>query len=156
MKKGLFLGLLLMASVHSYADPTPIDEELAARSGLPVTEIREFLANCGLNRQGLYFCTWSDFIVAERGLQKVVGQRDSRYPELKLALSAQIEHWKKKRDLLCQSARDDFGVRSHDPIAVMACKARLTEKIAKAMTKNDAAIPCKNTVHICYHDMTSQ
>ena len=114
MKK-LVLGLVVFASAHAFADPTPADE-ISARSGLPASEVSALLANCDSNQTSMNFCAWRDQIVAERELQQVIEQRKRERPEQKAPLDARIAKWKKARDASCEkSARTEWGDGSMRP-----------------------------------------
>ena len=91
------LWLLLIVSAAAHAEQTPADE-IAARSGLPASEVAGLLNNCDGSQTSMNFCAWRDQIVAERQLQQVVDKQIEAHPERKAALEAKISKWKKARD----------------------------------------------------------
>jgi len=134
MKK-LVLGLVVFASAHAFADPTPADE-ISARSGLPASEVSALLANCDSNQTSMNFCAWRDQIVAERELQQVIEQRKREHPEQKAPLDARIAKWKKARDASCEkSARTEWGDGSMRPAAQAICVTAATKKMVKKLSQ---------------------
>lgn len=146
MKKCLLPGLLLAASICVFADQAPA-EKLAARSGLPLPDIKEFLANCDSDdqtQQGIYFCTWRDLIVAEHELQQTINQIINQHPDRKAALETHSAQWKKERDTKCrETAHNSFGGGSIESTAAVTCEAILTENLTKAMKRNSSILPNK-------------
>lgn len=134
MKK-LAYGLFLLASAHAFAQQTPADE-IAARSGLPASEVAALLAECDANQTSMNFCAWRDQIVAERDLQQVIARQESEHPERKAALEARVARWKKARDASCEkSAIKEWGDGSMRPAAQSICATAATKKMTKRLSK---------------------
>ena len=154
MKKQFLLGLLLALSIPAFAAVQTLAEELAALSGLPLTEIQPMLDGCDSDDQtteGMYFCGWRDLIVAERDLQEIVDQRNSQRSEHKAALNVRIAQWKKARYADCKkSAHHDYAGGSIEPVVAIVCQGDETQDMVEAMKKNHTAIPCKKSVRVCH------
>ncbi|WP_322038446.1 lysozyme inhibitor LprI family protein [Burkholderia cenocepacia] len=128
------LWLLLMMSAAACADQTPADE-IAARSGLPASEVGALLNNCDSSQTSMNFCAWRDQIVAERELQQVVDKQVGEHPERKTALEAKIAKWKRARDASCEkSARKEWGDGSMRPAAQATCATAVTKKMTKRLS----------------------
>ncbi|KWI49280.1 hypothetical protein WM06_21340 [Burkholderia cepacia] len=135
------LWLLLMMSAAACADQTPADE-IAARSGLPASEVSALLSNCDSSQTSMNFCAWRDQIVAERELQQVVDKQIGEHPERKAALEAKVSKWKKARDASCEkSARKEWGDGSMRPAAQATCAAVVTKKMTKKLIASAARKP---------------
>lgn len=133
MKK-LIVCALVLASAQVFAGQTPADE-IAARSGLPASEVNALLADCDSNQTSMNFCAWRDQIVAERELQQVVEQQESDHPERKATLDARIAKWKKARDASCEkSARKEWDGGSMLPAARAICATAATKKMTKKLS----------------------
>lgn len=77
--------VLLVASGYALAEQTPADE-IAARSGLPASEVNALLAQCDSDQTSMNFCAWRDQLVAERELRQQVERQEHEHPERK-------KHW---------------------------------------------------------------
>ncbi|KDR28343.1 MULTISPECIES: lysozyme inhibitor LprI family protein [Caballeronia] len=140
MRKHCF-WLLLMMSAAARADQTPADE-IAARSGLPASEVGALLNNCDSSQTSMNFCAWRDQIVAERDLQQVVEKQIGEHPERKAALEAKIANWRKARDESCEkSARREWGNGSMRPAALAICATAATKKMTKKLSASTGGAP---------------
>ncbi|MBY8608197.1 MAG: DUF1311 domain-containing protein [Burkholderia sp.] len=129
-----YLWLLMVVSAVALADSTPADE-IAARSGLPASEVTALLNNCDSSQTGMNFCAWRDQIVAERELQQVVDKQVHAHPERKASLEARISKWKKARDASCEkSARKEWDDGSMLPAAKAICATASTKKMTKKLS----------------------
>ena len=139
--KTAVIGLLVLASTHAFAGPTPADE-IAARSGLPASEVNALLRDCDSNQTSMNFCAWSDQIVAERELQRVVEKQVSDRPGRKKALDAQIAQWKRARDASCEkSTRNAWGDGSMRPAAQAVCATEATKEMTKRLSASASRKP---------------
>lgn len=136
-----FLWVLLIVSAAVHAEQTPADE-IAARSGLPASEVAGLLNNCDGSQTSMNFCAWRDQLVAERQLQQVVDKQIEAHPERKAALEAKISKWKKARDASCEkSARKEWGDGSMRPAAQATCAAIVTKKMTQKLSATSTRKP---------------
>ncbi|RQS19100.1 lysozyme inhibitor LprI family protein [Burkholderia sp. Bp8998] len=132
MRKYCFL-LLVTVSATTWAGQTPVDE-IAARSGLPASEVGALLGNCDASQTSMNFCAWRDQLVAERELQQAIDTQIATHPERRVALEARIAKWGKARDASCEkSARKEWGDGSMRPAAQATCAAAVTKKMTKKL-----------------------
>ncbi len=123
--------VLLVASGYALAEQTPADE-IAARSGLPASEVNALLAQCDSDQTSMNFCAWRDQLVAERELRQQVERQEHEHPERKKALDARIAKWKKARDVSCEkAARDEWDGGSMKPAAPAICVTAATKEVTK-------------------------
>ncbi|MBN3724275.1 lysozyme inhibitor LprI family protein [Burkholderia sp. Ac-20379] len=128
--KGIAFALALCASTHAFAECSPADE-IATRSGLPVSRIQAILQDCDANQTSMNFCAWRDQLVAERELQQAIDRHSDANPDRQRALESKMAKWKKARDASCDtSAREEWGSGSMRPAARATCATAAT----KAMT----------------------
>ncbi|MDN7428501.1 hypothetical protein CFB89_02195 [Burkholderia sp. AU16741] len=128
------IGLLVLASTRAFAGPAVADE-IAARSGLPASEVNALLRDCDSSQTSMNFCAWRDQIVAERELQRIVDKQVSEQPRRKAALDARMAKWKKARDTSCEkSARHAWGEGSMRPAAQAICATAATKEMAKRLS----------------------
>ncbi|MPV70099.1 DUF1311 domain-containing protein [Burkholderia sp. BE17] len=135
------IGLFVLASVSVFAGQTPADE-IAARSGLPASEVDALLSDCDSNQTSMNFCAWRDQLVAERELQQVVDKQVNQQPQRKKALDVRIAKWKKARDTSCEkSARKAWGDGSMRPAAQAICAAAATKEMTKKLSASASRKP---------------
>jgi uncharacterized protein YecT (DUF1311 family) len=124
------LVILSLSAAHA-AEHDPVDE-LAKRSGLPPAEISASLANCDANQTNLNICAWRDVIVAEQDLKKVADERSASSPSCKKAIDRRLDGWTAKRDRVCkESAAEEYGGGSAEPMALAICESSSTHDMAK-------------------------
>ncbi|QVN12462.1 hypothetical protein JYG37_04520 [Burkholderia sp. LAS2] len=102
------IDLLVLASAHAFAGPTAADE-IAARSGLPASEVNALLSDCDSSQTSMNFCAWRDQIVAERELQRIVDKQVSEQPRRKAALDAQMASGRKRATHPAKNRRVTHG-----------------------------------------------
>ena len=130
-----------MMSAAACADQTPADE-IAARSGLPASEVSALLSDCDSSQTSMNFCAWRDQIVAERELQQVVDKQIREHPERRAALEAKLAQWKKARDASCEkSARREWGYGSTRPAAQATCATAVTKTMTKKLSASSSSEP---------------
>lgn len=112
--------------------------ELSRRSGLPVGELSELLADCDTNQQSMYFCAWRDQIAAERSLAAVLQRKRARMPGCRSILGPEIERWEQARDRSCAaSAEREWGSGSMKRTATAVCIAAETERMTRQLEQMD-------------------
>lgn len=135
------IDLLVLASAHAFAGPTAADE-IAARSGLPASEVNALLSDCDSSQTSMNFCAWRDQIVAERELQRIVDKQVSEQPRRKAELDAQMAKWKKARDTSCEkSARHAWGDGSMRPAAQAICATAAPKEMVKRLSARASRKP---------------
>ncbi|NTX29948.1 DUF1311 domain-containing protein [Burkholderia pyrrocinia] len=135
------IGLFVLASVSAFAGQTPADE-IAARSGLPASEVNALLSDCDSNQTSMNFCAWRDQLVAEQELQQVVDKQVNERPQRKKALDARIAKWKKARDTSCEkSACNAWGDGSMRPAAQAICATAATKEMTKRLSTSASRKP---------------
>ncbi|WP_338138580.1 lysozyme inhibitor LprI family protein [Burkholderia anthina] len=135
------IGLFVLVSMNACAGPTPADE-IAARSGLPASEVNALLSDCYSNQTSMNFCAWRDQLVAERELQRVVDKQAGEQPRRKKALDAQIAKWKRARDASCEkSTRNAWGDGSMRPAARAICATEATKEMTKRLSAGASREP---------------
>lgn len=139
--KSTVVLLALFVATNAFAEPSPADE-IAARSGLPASQVQALLQDCDSNQTSMNFCAWRDQIVAERELQQVVDQRIGEHPDRKSVLESKIAKWKKARDASCdKSARKEWSDGSMLPAARATCATAATRAMAEKLAKRPAHEP---------------
>jgi uncharacterized protein YecT (DUF1311 family) len=129
MKLAIALSVGLVCTSPQAAVISPVDE-MAARSGLPASEVAALLANCDASQTSMNFCAWRDQLVAEQNLQLAVSRMEAQSPACKNRLEKQIPRWTRQRDLDCQKgARQDWGNGSMHQAAQTICLTKETERI---------------------------
>ncbi|RQU65318.1 DUF1311 domain-containing protein [Burkholderia cenocepacia] len=135
------IDLLVLASAHAFAGPTAADE-IAARSGLPASEVNVLLSDCESSPTSMNFCAWRDQIVAERELQRIVDKQVSEQPRRKAELDAKMAKWKKARDTSCEkSARHAWGDGSMRPAAQAICATAAPKEMVKRLSARASRKP---------------
>jgi uncharacterized protein YecT (DUF1311 family) len=118
------------------AESAAAASELAARSGLPESELKDFLADCNANQQSMYFCAWRDQIVAQRVFERLLADKMQSMPACKSALESRAADWARSRDRSCaRSALKQWGDGSMRRTAQIICvtgeTARMTKRIQR-------------------------
>ncbi|WP_269507806.1 lysozyme inhibitor LprI family protein [Burkholderia sp. IMCC1007] len=135
------IGLFVLVSANVFAGPTPADE-IAARSGLPVSEVNALLGQCDSNQTSMNFCAWRDQLIAERELQRVADKQAREQPGRKKTLDAQLANWKKARDASCdKSARNAWDDGSMLPAARAICATEATKEMTKRLSASASRKP---------------
>ncbi|WP_242540457.1 lysozyme inhibitor LprI family protein [Trinickia mobilis] len=128
-------AFVMIAAVSrlALAAPNPVDE-LAARSGLPASEVGALLSNCDADQTSMNFCAWRDQIVAEQELQRIVDQKSAASPDCGVTLKKKITAWKKNRDSSCKKSADrEWHGGSMLPAAIAICATAETKRMTKAI-----------------------
>jgi uncharacterized protein YecT (DUF1311 family) len=116
----------------AYAADFDVVNELAKRSGLPVTRLDSLLANCDANQTSMYFCAWRDLIAADHNLETASDQRASSSPACKKAVDRRLHGWTKKRDAICaKTAEEEYGGGSLEQTAQTQCAVSTTQDMIK-------------------------
>ena len=113
--------------------------ELSQRSGLPVAEVSNLLADCHANQQSMYFCAWRDQIAADRIFGRTLADKLQKMPQCKTSMKAKIASWAKKRDQSCKkSATQEWGEGSMKPTAQAICVTTETMRMTKQLGNMNA------------------
>lgn len=132
--KSAMVGLGLLVAANAFAEPPPADE-IAARSGLPASQVQALLQDCDGNQTSMNVCAWRDQIVAERALQRAVDRHVGAHPDMKAAIESSIATWRKRRDASCdRSARKEWGEGSMLPAARAICATASTKAMTTKLT----------------------
>ena len=109
-------------------------DELSQRSGLPVAEVGNLLADCHANQQSMYFCAWRDQIAADRIFWRTLAEKLQKMPQCKTSMEAKIASWAKTRDRSCEkSAMQEWGEGSMKPTAQAICVTAETVRMTKRL-----------------------
>lgn len=108
--------------------------ELSQRSGLPIDNLQDLLADCDADQQSMYFCAYSDQVVADLKLQHILSLKQQQLPHCQTELLDQVENWENKRDSSCaQSAAKEWGDGSMKPTAKLVCSTAETNHFEKQL-----------------------
>lgn len=114
-------------------------DELSQRSGLPVAEVGNLLADCHANQQSMHFCAWRDQIAADRIFGRALAEKLQKMPQCKTSMEAKMASWKKERDQSCEkSATQEWGEGSMKPTAQAICVTSETVRMTKQLEKINA------------------
>lgn len=112
--------------------------ELSQRSGLPIDNLQDLLADCDADQQSMYFCAYSDQVVADLKLQHTLSLKQQQLPQCQTKLLDQVESWENKRDQSCaQSAAKEWGDGSMKPTAELVCSVAETNRFNKQLEKEN-------------------
>jgi uncharacterized protein YecT (DUF1311 family) len=110
--------------------------ELSQRSGLSIDNLQNLLADCDADQQSMYFCAYSDEVVADLKLQHTLSLKQQQLPHCQTKLLDQVESWENKRDSSCaQSAAKEWGDGSMKPTAELVCSTAETNRFEKQLEK---------------------
>lgn len=113
--------------------------ELSQRSGLPIDNLQDLLADCDADQQSMYFCTYSDQVVADLKLQHTLSLKQQQLPHCQTELLDQVESWENKRDQSCaQSAAKEWGDGSMKPTAELICSVSATNHFNEQLKRIDS------------------
>ncbi len=114
------------------SERTAVIDELSKRSRLESSELNRLLADCNVNQQSMYFCAWRDQIASDRGLARVVADKQKRTPRCAESFKAKLANWERSRNQSCEkSSRKEWGDGSMQPIAQVICVTEETLRMTK-------------------------
>ena len=107
------------AAASKYAPPAEeVLTELSSRSKIPVSELKQSIADCNANQQAMNLCAFRDAVAAD------------------LMLKHAFAEWEKSRDALCEkTAQHEWRGGSMKPAARADCVATETNKMIRHIEK---------------------
>ncbi|MET0385560.1 MAG: hypothetical protein ABW321_06360 [Polyangiales bacterium] len=106
MQRAALLALLMLAGACATRPLQPRDEdvlgELSRRTALPVTELRERLAQCPSDLPSGVYCAHRDVVTAELTLQLIAADKVRELPGCRMPVERTLERFEHTRDARCK------------------------------------------------------
>lgn len=110
--------------------------ELSQRSGSPINNLQDLLADCDADQQSMYFCAYRDQVSADLKLQHTLSLKQQQFPRCQAGLSNQIKDWENRRNQTCeQSAAKEWGEGSVKSTDELICSTTETNRFEKQLEK---------------------
>jgi hypothetical protein len=124
------------ADINSAAQDGEVLLELSQRSGIPESDLRDLLQDCGASQQSTYFCAYRDRVAADLLLRRTTLAKEQQLPTCKTVIESKLARWAKSRDAACaKSASKDWGEGSMKKTAETTCIASETRHMSARIVR---------------------
>ncbi len=127
-------------------------EALSQRSGLSEDELNNQIADCNVNQQSMYFCSYRDFVYSDIVMKEEKNRKIDAFVNCAKLINIKVAAWIRPNAAICESrATKEYGAGSLKETYKLACLAELTNSTALKINKISGCNKAKITYESLRH-----